>query len=36
VATTLAQKVGRRWIGCDINQGAIQTTTKRLIDGTRE
>ena len=30
--TTLAvaQKLGRRWIGCDINTGAIQTTTKRL------
>lgn len=30
--TTLAvaQKLGRRWIGCDINQGAIQTTVKRL------
>ncbi len=30
--TTLAvaQKLGRRWIGCDINLGAVQTTTKRL------
>ncbi len=30
--TTLAaaQKLGRRWIGCDINLGAIQTTAKRL------
>lgn len=30
--TTLAvaQMLGRRWVGCDINQGAIQTTTKRL------
>jgi hypothetical protein len=26
----VAQKCGRRWIGCDINKGAIQTTTKRL------
>lgn len=26
----VAQKLGRRWIGCDINLGAIQTTTKRL------
>jgi len=26
----VAQKLGRRWIGCDINKGAIQTTTKRL------
>ena len=25
-----AQKMGRKWIGCDINLGAIQTTTKRL------
>jgi DNA modification methylase len=25
-----AQKLGRRWIGCDINKGAIQTTAKRL------
>ena len=30
--TTLAvaEKLGRRWLGCDINLGAIQTTTKRL------
>lgn len=26
----VAQKLGRRWIGCDINKGAVQTTTKRL------
>ena len=26
----VAQKLGRRWIGCDINKGAIQTTGKRL------
>jgi len=26
----VAQKLGRRWIGCDINIGAIQTTTKRV------
>ena len=25
-----AQELGRRWIGCDINKGAIQTTSKRL------
>jgi DNA modification methylase len=25
-----AQRWGRRWIGCDINKGAIQTTAKRL------
>lgn len=26
----VAQKLGRRWIGADINKGAIQTTAKRL------
>ena len=26
----VAQMLGRRWIGCDINKGAIQTTVKRL------
>jgi len=26
----VAQKLGRRWIVCDINLGAIQTTAKRL------
>ena len=26
----VAQKLGRKWIGCDINKGAIQTTSKRL------
>jgi adenine-specific DNA-methyltransferase len=25
-----SQQIGRRWIGSDINKGAIQTTTKRL------
>ncbi len=25
-----AQKLGRRWIGCDINKGAIQTASRRL------
>lgn len=25
-----AQRLGRRWIGCDINKGAIQTAAKRL------
>jgi len=31
--TTLAvaQKLGRRWIGCDINKGAIQLTAKRVM-----
>lgn len=28
----VAQRMGRRWIGCDINKGAIQTTSKRLQD----
>jgi hypothetical protein len=26
----VSQRLGRRWIGCDINKGAIQTTAKRL------
>ncbi len=26
----MAQKLGRRWVACDINRGAIQTTIKRL------
>jgi DNA modification methylase len=26
----IAQRLGRRWIGCDINKGTIQTTAKRL------
>ena len=28
----VSQKLGRRWIACDINKGAIQTTAKRLMD----
>ena len=32
----VAQKLGRRWIGCDINKGAIQTTAKRLQGVVRE
>lgn len=30
--TTLAvaQRLGRRWVGCDINKGAVQTTARRL------
>jgi DNA modification methylase len=31
----VAQKLGRRWIGCDINKGAIQTTAKRLQEVMR-
>ena len=26
----VAQKLGRRWIGCDLNKGALQTASKRL------
>jgi DNA modification methylase len=26
----VAQKLGRRWIACDINKGAVQTSAKRL------
>jgi len=29
-AAAAAQKLGRRWIGCDINKGAIEMTSKRL------
>jgi adenine-specific DNA-methyltransferase len=32
----MALKLGRRFIGADINLGAIQTTTKRLINITNE
>lgn len=38
-AQAVAMKLGRRFIGADINQGAIQTTTKRLVgigDGLRQ
>ena len=28
----VAQRLGRRWIGCDINTGAINTTIKRLTN----
>lgn len=34
--SAVAQKLGRRWIGCDINKGAIQTTAKRLQDLMQE
>lgn len=27
----VAQKLGRKWIGCDINMGAIQTSAKRMV-----
>ena len=32
----VAMKLGRRFIGADINLGAIQTTTKRLLSITKE
>lgn len=32
----VAQKLGRRWIGCDINKGAIQTAAKRLQTATTD
>ena len=32
----MAQKLGRRWIACDINKGAIQTTAKRLMAVIRD
>lgn len=35
-AAAAAQRLGRRWIGCDINRGAIQTTAKRLQAIVRE
>ena len=35
-AAAVAQKLGRRWIACDINKGAIQTTAKRLMEVVRE
>jgi adenine-specific DNA-methyltransferase len=31
-----AQKLGKKWIGCDINKGAIQTTSKRLQNVIKE
>lgn len=33
---SVAMKLGRRFIGADINLGAIQTTTKRLISAMKE
>lgn len=32
----VAMKLGRRFIGADINLGAIQTTTKRLINASKD
>lgn len=34
--TSVAQKLGRRWIGCDINKGAIQVSAKRIDQLMRE
>lgn len=33
---TVAMRLGRRFLGADINLGAIQTTTKRLLHTARE
>lgn len=33
---SVSQKLGRRWVGCDINKGSIQTTAKRLQTVMRE
>ena len=35
--TTLAvaEKLGRRWIGCDLSRWAIHVTRKRLLDIVR-
>ncbi len=33
---SVAMKLGRRFIGADINLGAVQTTTKRLLEDTAE
>jgi DNA modification methylase len=30
VSVVVAQKLGRSWLGCDINYGAVQTTRRRL------
>jgi DNA modification methylase len=35
-AAVVAQALGRRWIGCDINKGAVQTSSKRLQAVMRE
>ena len=32
----VAQKLGRKWIACDVNKGAIQTTMKRLQTRIKE
>jgi hypothetical protein len=31
-SSAVAQKLGRRWVCCDINKGAIQTASKRLSE----
>ena len=36
VAPMCAMKLGRRFIGADINLGAVQTTTKRLLNVAKE
>lgn len=32
----VAQRLGRRWIGCDINKGSVQTSAKRIDALMRE
>ena len=32
----VAERLGRRWIACDMNKGAIQTTVKRLLKQEEE
>lgn len=34
-AVVVAEKLGRRWLGCDLNYGAIQTTRRRIQRTTR-
>jgi DNA modification methylase len=31
-ALTVAEKLGRRWVGCDLSKFAIHLTRKRLMD----
>ena len=35
-AAVVAEKLGRRWIACDLGRFAVHTATKRLIDAQRE
>jgi len=31
-ALVVAEKLGRRWMGCDLSKFAIQVTRKKLLD----